>query len=440
MRLPAPIRVSFIACLVLTALVLHGKTQSLLREAASPYPLAPTLSYSAARSAVAAFSRSEISMDRVELPARLRRGETMTGLLERFGVGRSQANSAARAASPHLDLRRLRAGDRYFVSFDEESALREVSFEIPSKGRLGVRRQGSNWLADFRAFEVSTVVRRVRGVLEDTLQHSLNEAAASPLLATRMSDVLQWDLDFHRDLRQGDRFEILFEEIRLDGEPGGLGEVLALRYETRGRLLEAYRYGEAGHYDGEGRPLRKLFLRSPLRYSRVTSRFSTRRLHPVTKTFLPHWGVDYGAPSGTPVRSTANGVVHSAGWTRGGGNTVKIDHASGYQTSYLHLSRFAEQVRKGRRVRQGDTVGFVGQTGLATAPHLDYRVQRRGRWINPSALDNEPAAPIPSRSWDLFLARRDQLRAQLDSVSPPVERPGVESPPSDPGTALAGDY
>ena len=157
MRLPAPIRVSFIACLALIALILHGKTQSLLREVASPYPLASSLSYSVARSAVAAFSRSEIAMDRAELPARLRRGETMTGLLARLGVSPSEANSAARAASAHLDLRRLRAGDRYFVSFDEESALREVTFMISSEGRLGVRRQGSNWLADFRAFEVSTV-------------------------------------------------------------------------------------------------------------------------------------------------------------------------------------------------------------------------------------------------------------------------------------------
>lgn len=419
MRLSVPIRVSFLACLVLTAFVIHGRTRSLLREVSSPFPLTRSLSYSRAREAVPAFSWSEIAFESVELPARLRRGETMTGLFERFGVGRSEANSAARAASEHLDLRGLRAGDRYFLSFDQESVLRGVSFEIPGKGRLGVRREGANWLADFRAFAVSTVVRRVRGVLEGSLQSALEAADGSPILATRMAEVLQWDLDFHRDLRQGDRFEILFEEIRFDGEPGSIGEVLALRYENRGRHLEAYRFGEAGHYDAEGRPLRKLFLRSPLRYSRVTSRFSTRRLHPVTKTYRPHWGVDYGAPTGTPVRSTANGVVHSAGWTQGGGNTVKINHADGYQTAYLHLSRFASGVKKGLRVGQGDTVGFVGETGLATAPHLDYRVQHHGRWINPASLDNEPAAPIPSASRHLFLARRDLFREQLDNDASP---------------------
>ncbi|MCZ6507612.1 MAG: M23 family metallopeptidase, partial [Acidobacteria bacterium] len=391
-----------------------------------------------ARAALPAFSRSDIEMGHAELPARLRRGETMTGLFERLGVARSQANSAARAAGAHLDLRRLRAGDRYFLSYDEESALRRVSFEIPGKGRLGVRRQGTNWLADFRAFDVSSVVRRVRGVLRDTLQGSLLEADGSPILATRMADVLQWDLDFHRDLRRGDRFEILFEEIRLDGEPGGVGEVLALRYENRGRLFEAYRFGEAGHYDAEGRPLRKLFLRSPLRYSRITSRFSNRRLHPVTKTYRPHWGVDYGAAVGTPVRSTANGVVHSAGWSQGGGNVVKINHADGYQTAYLHLSRFASGVKKGRRVGQGETVGFVGQTGLTTAPHLDYRVQRYGRWINPASLDNEPAAPIPSAARHLFIVGRDLLRAQLDSDALPdrtveLERVGSE-------TVVVGGY
>jgi murein DD-endopeptidase MepM/ murein hydrolase activator NlpD len=184
--------------------------------------------------------------------------------------------------------------------------------------------------------------------------------------------------------------------------------------------MEAYRFGDdGGYYDSEGRPLRKLFLRSPLRFSRITSRFTGRRFHPVLKTYRPHYGVDYGAPTGTPVRVTANGVVRSAGWDRGGGNTVKVRHPNGYLTAYLHLSKFAGGIRAGRRVSQGEVIGYVGSTGLATGSHLDYRIQRDGRWINPLTLDNEPAAPISEEQLPEFLAWRDELRSALEEGRSP---------------------
>jgi len=187
-----------------------------------------------------------------------------------------------------------------------------------------------------------------------------------------------------------------------------------LRYDNAGRLHEAYRFGDPpGYYDGEGRPVRKLFLRSPLRYSRVTSGFSQRRFHPVLKRYRPHYGVDYGAPTGTPVRATGSGTVVFAGWDGGGGRTVKVRHPNGYLTAYLHLSRFAAGIRNGRRVSQGDTIGHVGSTGLASGPHLDYRVQRNGRWVNPLAMKVEPAPPIPDDQLAGFVARRDVLRRAL---------------------------
>jgi murein DD-endopeptidase MepM/ murein hydrolase activator NlpD len=243
-----------------------------------------------------------------------------------------------------------------------------------------------------------------------------------------MAEVLQWDLDFNRDLQPADRFEILYEEIFLDGAFESIGEILALRYDNAGRSHEAYRFGEpAGYYDGEGRPLRKLFLRSPLRYSRVTSRFSNRRFHPVLKRYRPHHGVDYGAPTGTPVRATASGTVVSAGWDGGGGRTVKLRHPNGYLTAYLHLSRFASGIRRGRRVSQGDTIGYVGATGLANGPHLDYRVQRSGRWINPLAMKVEPAPPIPAEQRAGFALRRDRLRQALtDGLLEP--QPSADGP------------
>ncbi len=170
--------------------------------------------------------------------------------------------------------------------------------------------------------------------------------------------------------------------------------------------------------------MRKLFLRSPLRYSRVTSRFSHRRFHPVLKRYRPHYGVDYGAPRGTPVRVTASGTVTFAGWDRGGGKTVKVGHPGSYLTAYLHLSGFAKGVTKGRRVEQGKVIGYVGSTGLATGTHLDYRVQHRGHWINPLSLKSVPAKPIPEEQFREFMAWRDTLRNSLTSGSQIKQNPG----------------
>jgi murein DD-endopeptidase MepM/ murein hydrolase activator NlpD len=246
------------------------------------------------------------------------------------------------------------------------------------------------------------------------------DAGAPAELAFAMAEVLQWDLDFNRDLRRGDRFEVLFEEVFLDGRARGVGDVLALTYQNRGQLLEAYRFGdEPAYYDGDGRPLQKMFLRSPLPFTRVTSRFSHRRFHPVLKTYRPHYGVDYGAPVGTPVRATARGTVLSAGWSGGGGKMVKLRHANGYLTAYLHLSGFAAGIRAGARVAQGDVIGYVGATGLATAAHLDYRVQHGGRWIDPMELKGVEAEPLGQGDLQAFAAWRDALRESLASGAQP---------------------
>jgi murein DD-endopeptidase MepM/ murein hydrolase activator NlpD len=207
--------------------------------------------------------------------------------------------------------------------------------------------------------------------------------------------------------------------------------VFAAVYDNHGRLHEAYRYGDSGiYYDGEGRPMRKMFLRSPLRYSRITSMFSRRRFHPVLREYRPHYGVDYGAPVGTPVQVTANGTVTFAGWDRGGGKVVKVQHPGGYVTAYLHLSRFASGIRRGARVRQGDIVAYTGATGLASGPHLDYRVKYRDRWIDPLTLKSVRDEPIPTSRLAAFRSWRDELRAGLredGAVSPDLQVP--DSPP-----------
>jgi murein DD-endopeptidase MepM/ murein hydrolase activator NlpD len=357
----------------------------------------------------------------VRLPdrtAELRSGETLSSVLLRLGLGAEESHAASLAAARHVDPRQLRAGTPWNAYFAPDGSLERFEMVLAGRGELAVDRGPQGWVPHWQEFARQTRVRSVRGQLDGSLEASVARSGAAPELAYRLADVLQWDLDFSRDLRRGDEFRILYEELLVEGHEPRPERVLAVAYgQSRGRQLEAYYFGEgetAGYYDGEGRPLQKLFLRSPLPYSRVTSGFSHRRFHPVLGRYRPHYGVDYGAPVGTPVRVTASGTVESAGWAGGGGKTVKVRHANGYLTAYLHLSRFASGLRAGSRVRQGDVIGYVGATGLATGPHLDYRVQLHGRWINPLTIKAVPAEPIPTLRRAEFAAVRESMRASLE--------------------------
>jgi murein DD-endopeptidase MepM/ murein hydrolase activator NlpD len=429
--------------LLLVALVLAFATHRLDAFIASPFPLSPPLRFAEiAGLRMPPPGTARLEAERIPVEYTLGRGETLSDVVTRLDLPRAQAREAVEALAEHLDMRRLPAGESYVAYFDEASAgggsMAALEWTLGNRGRVVLDHGREGWRSRFVPFDRRVEIRSVSGRLETSLIESMEEAGASAILAYRMADVLQWDLDFTRDLRRGDRFEVLFEEVYLDGESRGVGGVLALVYTNAGRRLEAFRFGdENSYYDGEGRPLRKMFLRSPLRYSRITSRFSHRRFHPILKTHRPHYGVDYGAPVGTPVRVTAHGVVTFAGRDGGAGRMVKVRHPNGYITAYLHLSRFASGVRSGARVRQGEVIGYVGTSGLSTGPHLDYRVQRGGRWIDPLSLRSEPAEPLAEESREEFRAWRDALRASLD-LGAPLEMPAPETPRTElEGTRLA---
>lgn len=425
---PHFVRLALPLGLILLAGGLFLSTHSLEAFNKSPFPLTPTPRFNE-RIALPTEVTPRLGLARVPVEAQLLRGETVTQVFERLGLHGVAAREATAALSEHVEVRRLKAGNRYSAFFNPDSSLASFQLTLAGNGRVEMRRDAGRWAAEWRPFERSTEVRAVHGELVGSLEASVRRAGGPQALAYRMADILQWDLDFSRDLQKGDRFEILFEEILLEGAPHDVGRILAVVYENDGRLHEAYRFGDSGaFYDGEGRPLKKMFLRSPLRYSRVTSNFSRRRFHPVLKVYRPHWGVDYGAPVGTPVQVTASGVVTSTGWDRGGGNVVKVRHASGYVTAYLHLSRFAKGIRPGVRVRQGDIIAYTGATGLASGPHLDYRVQRNGQWIDPLSLKGVRDEPIPSSQLASFRAWRDGVRASIarGTVPPDLTVPGED--------------
>jgi murein DD-endopeptidase MepM/ murein hydrolase activator NlpD len=271
---------------------------------------------------------------------------------------------------------------------------------------------------------IASEVLRLEGAAESSLFGAMDGAGGDPELAVRIAQIYQWDIDFLRDIRKGDTFVVVVDRQTVGGDFYAWGTVFATRFVNDGRTLDAVVYpddsGRLGYYNLEGEPMRKQFLRSPLKFSRVTSRFSMNRFHPVLRRRMPHYGVDYGAPVGTPVHVTADGTVNFVGRKGGGGNMVTVRHTNGYETNYLHLSRYGKGVRRGARVSQGQVIGYVGSTGLSTGPHLDYRVSLNGKWINPLRISSPPVKPLSDERLQRFLAHALAVLTLIVDEPPPA--------------------
>ncbi len=382
----------------------------------------------------------------VPVESRLLRSETVSNVFAKLGLEGAELRDATHALAAKVDLRSLKAGNRYSAFFNPDASLASFEMTLDGSGRVEMIRQANVWRSDWEPFQRRVEVRSLQATLEGSLEESIRKAGGPLPLAYRLAEVFQWDLDFTKDLKRGDRFEVLYQEVQLDGRFHDIGTVLAAIYDNHGRMHEAYRFGDASvYYDGDGLPMRKMFLRSPLRYSHVTSAFSLHRFHPVLNEFRPHYGVDYSAPVGTPVQVTASGTVLSAGWDKGGGNVVKVQHAGGYVTAYLHLSHFGAGIRAGARVRQGDIIAFTGATGLATGPHLDYRVKLRDAWVDPLTLKGVRDEPIPGYRMASFRSWRNDLRTGLHTgvlprgfQMPRMPEAQLAANPANPGKAAAG--
>ena len=383
--------------------------------------------------------RQHLSVAPLELPRLMRQamltsGETLAGVFAEFGLSSVEALDWVRAAARVLDLRSLPVGLVAEAELDHHGALESVRLTPDWRSTIVLERgrEGINARREPRPVDRELLV--VEGTVASSLFEAITGAGEDDSLATSLADVFQWDIDFHREVHEGDRFSLIVERVRSDGRTVAYGPVLGATYENGGKTLSAVYYapagGNPGYYDERGRPLHKEFLRAPLPFTRITSRFSTSRLHPILGRRMPHWGIDYGAPVGTPVRVTANGLVVFRGFKGGGGNTVEVRHANGYVTGYLHLSRFAAGTRVGARVSQGDVIGYVGMTGLATGPHLDYRITRNGSYINPLSVGREPAPPLAAAELPRFLAWAGR-------ILPVLAHPGVLSPAT--RTALESD-
>lgn len=343
---------------------------------------------------------------------RMPRGENFAGALLQFGLSAEEVNDATAAAQRAYDLRHLRAGNPMSVGRSVEGALREIDYKIDAERMLHIVPQSQGFSAEVKEIPTHTEVTVVKGQLEDSLFNAVEEAGESPEVAMRMAQIFGYDLDFYTDPRRGDTFRVVLEKKKYEhGETAGYGRILAAEYVNGARKYQALLFhdpsGRPAYYTADGKSLQKAFLRSPLKFgAAVTSHFSKARFHPILKTYRPHLGTDYGAPTGTPVQTIGSGRVMFAGRKGGDGNMVHIAHSNGYETYYLHLSRIF--VRAGERVETGKTIGLVGMTGLATGPHLDFRIAQKGQFRNFETLGLPPSDPVNKKDWTEFASVREK--------------------------------
>ncbi|MGE0406513.1 MAG: peptidoglycan DD-metalloendopeptidase family protein [Candidatus Korobacteraceae bacterium] len=347
----------------------------------------------------------------------IRSGSTFVQSLQLLGIDSLTAHTIVEAARPIFDFRRVRQGNKLSLAHSYEGELRAVRYAIDDGNELWIRPEEDGFRAEL--LEIPSTVETVglRGELRSSLFESILAMGETPDLAVRLADIFQWDLDFYRDPQPGDTFRLVVEKKQYaNGVTASYGRILTAEYVNAGRTYSAVLFrdpaGRPAYYSADGKSLQKSFLRSPLRFqARVSSHFSRNRLHPVLRTHRAHLGTDYAAPTGTPVQAVANGRVVWSGRKGGNGILVQIAHPRGYQSYYLHLSRAL--VRRGQNVIQGQTVGRVGSTGLASGPHLDFRIQRNGQFVNWERMQLPPAEPVAKADLAAFSAERDRWMAML---------------------------
>lgn len=355
----------------------------------------------------------------------LEKNDTLDGLFTAGGLSPAESAALARELSGSIDLRRLRPGHLVRFHYDQTGTVDAVQMKIAGWGEANAVRNGSRFDVKVQPAVIREVEATISATVNRSLYEAIRDAGEGPQVVQQLIDVFQWDVDFF-ELRRGDTFSFVVTKQYAGNDLVGYGPIKAARFSGRNATYEAFRQespdGRAGYYSANGTPLRKQFLKAPLKFSRVTSGFSKRRFHPVLKYFRPHYGVDYGAPVGTPVMTTADGVVLEARYSPGEGNFVRIRHSSRIETSYLHLSRFAKGLKRGTKVTQGDVIGYVGRTGLATGAHLDYRVSDRGKWIDPLKLKSITPDPLHGLTLRRFRENVARLQPRLSSRPDPSEK------------------
>lgn len=346
--------------------------------------------------------------------------QNLGSLLATFGVSMAKIDKLARNSADVFDVRKIRSGNNYYILQGRDS-LSTAQYLVYENNKVDYYvfdlKDSLNCLSGQK--EVTIVPKSGWGTIESSLWNAMVNNDLSPMLAIEMSEIFAWSIDFF-GIQKGDRFRLYYEEKLVDSVSVGVGPIHAVEFEHMNKVYYAYRFDQddkPDYFDNTGQSLKKAFLKAPLNYSRISSHFSNSRFHPVLKINRPHHGVDYSAPSGTPVVSIGDGVVVTRSYQAGGaGNYVRIKHNSVYSTAYMHLKGFGPGITQGARVRQGQVIGYVGSTGLSTGPHLDFRVYKNGTPINPLRMESPPAEPVKPEYMPAFNQKRDSLNQFLFSI------------------------
>lgn len=348
------------------------------------------------------------------------KGMTLTDLLAPYHFSPADIHELQTKVKPVYDLSRIKAGHEFRICTSQQGDFISLEYDIDDKNYLLIKKEEGEFKAEIIKIPYKNSTVMVWGTINDNLISAVREEEESVQLALNLADLFAWDIDFSYDIRKGDSFKIIFENRYREGEFVGYGNILAAEFTNQGKTFQAFRYtypdtDESDHFDLEGNSLRKEFLKSPIRYTRITSRFSHRRLHPIRKVFRPHYGVDYAAPVGTPVQATADGTVVYVGRRGSSGRMIHIRHNNRYETMYLHLRGYARGIRKGARIRGGQTIASVGSSGESTGPHLDYRIKKDGRYINPLTFNPPSVEPLKTEFLEDFKKKASSYRLCLDA-------------------------
>lgn len=348
----------------------------------------------------------------------IQRGETLHAVLSRLGIDAAEAHAVIETVRPYVNPRGIRPGQNFQIVLDPQDRLKELHYPL-QRAILRVMPGEEGWSVERERLPFERQTRTVTGTLTDNLYQDGTARGLTPGQIMELADIFQYDIDFFSDFRRGDLFSVNFEEIRYANGRTETGPILAAELNLGGDPVSAFHYtdrkGEEGYYDRNGRSLRRAFLRAPLNYRRISSGYNPRRRHPIFRTLRPHLAIDYAAAAGTPVVSVGNGTVIYSGWRGGYGNLVEVRHANGYTTRYGHFSRIARGIRKGKRVTQGDVVGYVGETGHATGPHLHFELLRGGKKINFLSIKIPRQLQLAGKDLDRFSALRDERLAQMEN-------------------------
>lgn len=352
----------------------------------------------------------------------IKRNQNLSEILNAYNVSNLKIHQLAINSKQVFDVRKIVANKKYtMICYPDSLRTARAMIYEPGPTEYIIFNLDDSLKVEKIEKEVTTVERELAGTIELSLAVAIKDLGASAQLTDEFVDVFAWQIDFFR-LQKGDKFKLIYEELQVEGETIGIGRIKAIYFEHFGNDYYAYYFDQGNgidYFDEEGNSLRKAFLKYPLDFTRISSRYSGNRFHPVQKRWKAHRGTDFAAPRGTPIRSVGDGIVVNAQYSKFNGNYVKIKHNTTYSTQYLHMSKIASGIRPGAKVKQGQTIGFVGSTGLARGNHLCYRFWKNGVQVDALKISLPPSEPIHKENLTSFGEVRDMLKQQLDSIKFP---------------------